>query len=56
MVKPLLLAYFRSRSTVRGGNFKVTGTVSFGNFDGSIQLGGLLQVAIGLALEQSKLA
>ena len=27
MVKPLLRAYFRSPSTVRGGSFKVTGTV-----------------------------
>src|SRR5436305_2395554 len=30
MVRPLLLAYFRSSSTVRGGSFKVTDTVASG--------------------------
>src|SRR4029077_2986228 len=30
VVKPLLLAYFRSSSTVRGGSFKVIGTVASG--------------------------
>src|SRR5436305_14999206 len=30
MVRPLLLAYFRSNSTVRGGSFKVTDIVASG--------------------------
>src|SRR5438046_9437912 len=34
MVRPLLLAYFRSSSTVRGGSFKVTDTVASGTFKG----------------------
>ena len=34
MVRPLLLAYFRSSSTVRGGSFNVTGTEAWGTATG----------------------
>ncbi len=34
MVRPLLLAYFRSRSTVFGGSFNVIGTVGSGTSTG----------------------
>src|SRR5262249_61035166 len=34
MVRPLLWAYFRRSSTVRGGSFKVTGTVFSGTSTG----------------------
>src|SRR6266498_15270 len=34
MVRPLLLAYFRSSTTVRGGSFNVTGTVASGTSTG----------------------
>ena len=50
MVRPLLLAYFRSSSTVRGGSFKVIGTVASGTSIGPIELGGFFQVSICLAL------
>jgi hypothetical protein len=34
MVSPLLLAYFRRSSTVRGGSFNVIGTVASGTSTG----------------------
>ena len=56
IVRPLLFAYFRRPSTVRGGSFKVTGIVVSGNFDGAIELRGFLEIAIGLTLGKIELA
>ena len=55
MVSPLFLAYFRRSSTVGRRQLQRDRHRGLGNFDGSIELGGFLQVAICLTFRQIEL-